>query len=790
MHIFLSYTSQDHAQAQKLKNAIEAKEPEARVFFAPQALRLGMFWQPQLAEAIGEAQAVVLLLGTRIGNSQLLEYYESLDRRVKEKTFPLVAIVTADRAPGLPFLRQLHWIETRAPEADPALSRIVGALKGDAIAPTLEAWRTVNPYPGLPALTEANADFLFGRDAKTVEIIDAIAGSAEPRQLITLIGNSGVGKSSLMQAGVIPALKRQRLPREAVATWDPRLTDSRAWAYLVLRPGERPIRALAAAFVNQWFEDPTDPARLARIDAWEERLQGKGCLAELVDAGITCFHDAGINAPKRILLYIDQGEELYASGTPRESIRRFSELLADGLADARLIALTSLRADYYGRLQENETLFPISRRIDVLPLTSQELETVLREPARALGASFENEGLVGTLLDGAEGQAGALPLLADHMTELWQEMQRRGDGKLRVEDPAQLIQVGSVLTRRADAFLGQHPEEVEKVTRLFTLKLVHVPREGEPVRRRIPQSRCADTEWRLIEMLSGEDWRLLVIGGMTREGAAEEPTAEIAHDVLLREWDTLKGWIEKEREFLAWKGEVEAARRQHETLPERDRAGALLMGRSLVSAQSWLATRGDDIEPEERSFILASAAKERASQRARKRAVAAAFIALSFLAILALWQWQEAIGAKRALSQSIEQLTTTLYETNEARKAAISNANKANEAEQVALGNLAGALAALSKIEVETNPSLAMKLALAAWPRDANDQMPKREVALDSLSAAVIRSREHRVLKGHVSPVHLIAWSPDGTRLATASADNTGRLWDAASGKEIAVLQG
>ena len=277
-----------------------------------------------------------------------------------------------------------------------------------------------------------------------------------------------------------------------------------------MRPGENPIRALAFAFAELWFDQRGDPKRYDWVDGWEARLKGPGRLAELLDETQARYQDHNLAPPARIALYIDQGEELYASRIPRQVSEQFSKIIAGGLDDPRLVVLTSQRSDYYGHLQANAVLFPKTERIDIAPLGPEALRVVLTEPARALGVGFESEGVVGLLVDAAKDQPGALPLLADHMSDLWSRMQKRDDGVIRITDQSEVIQVSSTLVGRANLFLSQHAADLETIKRLFCLRLAHVPREGEPVRRRAARSSCSDTEWHLIEQMSGGDWRLLV----------------------------------------------------------------------------------------------------------------------------------------------------------------------------------------------------------------------------------------------------------------------------------------
>jgi formylglycine-generating enzyme required for sulfatase activity len=626
LRIFLSYHTPDRALALGLKSAIEAALPGVDVFVDQTHLRHGYFWQPRLYDAIAKAHAFVILVSNRVGDWQKAEYYEAYDRKIKDDSFILLPIVVADPAKGpaanLPGLTQLHWIESTEPTAPDPLSKIVSALQSGKVAKQPEPWRTINPYRGLVALEEQDADFFFGRDRETADIINKMVATSG--RLIALVGNSGVGKSSLVQAGVIGSLKRQRWP-DGHHAWPDTFKDSRAWAYLAMKPGEDPIAALTSEFVALWFPDATDPKRIDRRDEWAKRLrQGKARLADLINATDAHFrNELSLTPPSRILLYVDQGEELYARSPPPDR-KRFSEIIADGLSDnpQGLIIMTSQRADYYGALQANASLFRLTERIDVPPLDAGKLAVVLREPARVLGVGFESDDLINHVVKSAEDQPGALPLLADLFTDLWERMRDRGDGILRVSDRREIIQIGAALSRRADRFLAKVPDKVGAVKRLFTLRLTHVSRQGEPVRARWERDDArgtgqADTEWALVEMLAGPEWRLVVTG--EKDGKA---TAEVAHEILLKTWPTLKRWLEDEREFLVWRGELDARREEYEQARKAGAAQqrkALLMGLPLDTAQKWLEDRRPDIEPSAQAFIEASVLAERAAARNRQR---------------------------------------------------------------------------------------------------------------------------------------------------------------------------
>jgi formylglycine-generating enzyme required for sulfatase activity len=648
---FLSYHSPDQVLAQRLKTAIERKDASSRVFFAPTHLRAGGSWSAQLAQEIAEADAFILLVGEAgIGNWQVPEYHEAHDRWVNTRgQFPLVVVLLEGQsAPGLPFLRQLHWIVTPDPASAASVGRIFDAAAGDGGRPE-EPWRYTSPYRGLAAMTEADADFFFGRGDKTVEVIKAL--EATPDKLPVLLGNSGVGKSSLAQAGVLAALVRQAWPETAAAgPWPHTLGQSRGWCVLTLKPGTEPVRALVEPFIRIWQFDPTDPRRDTRLNEWIEALvEKRGTLRGLLNATEARLQEQGRSKPSAFLLYIDQGEELYVRAEARQR-RRFSELLPEALADPRLRALMSLRADFFGELLNDAPLQDVSRKIEVPPLREAQLLEVVSKPAALLGARFENEHLAGDIAQRAAEEsskdAGALPLLSYLLDDMWKSKDPQWDGILRLPAPA--IELGRVLVDRANAFIATHPGSEEALRRIFTLKLATVREDGEPTRRRAYRSEFSDTEWRLVSELADHPNRLLVTA--TAEEAPMAPAAtanasgatatgetyaEVAHEAIFRRWDKLREWIAAEREFLAWRSGLEAARRTWEATQAASRPDALLMGAALTQAQKWFAQRVEDLPAPDRDFIAQSIAREQKAQ-ARARFVRASIYGLGAVVILGL----------------------------------------------------------------------------------------------------------------------------------------------------------
>ncbi|MGB8549650.1 MAG: TIR domain-containing protein, partial [Xanthobacteraceae bacterium] len=618
---FLSYNSQDLALTQAFEDALRRKDAEAQVFFAPKSLRAGGYWLKQLADEIARANAFVLLIGEKgLGRWQFDEYCEARDRRV-----PVVLVLLEGQpAPGLPMLRQLHWIVTAEPASEQTVARVLASTESDSTQPQ-ELWRHTAPYRGLAAMTESDVDLFFGRNTETVEVIKALA--AAQSELPILLGNSGVGKSSLAQAGVLAALVRQAWP-EAVGNayaWPQPFSDSRRWCVLKLKPGTEPIRSLVEPFLRIWQFDPTDPRLETRQAEWIESLiEGRNTLKGLLNATEDRLQELGQAKPPAFLIYIDQGEELYVRAEERQR-RCFSNVLAQGLGDSRLHALMSMRSDFLGELQKDEPLYHVRRQIDVPPLREAELHEVVSRPAELLAARFETAGLVDIITrrtaEDSVKDVGALPLLSYTLDDMWTQMVKRGDGVLRLA--AQSFELGRVLVDRADHFLAAQPKSQDELRRIF-MKLATVREGEEPTRRRAPRSEFTDGEWRLVSELAGHPNRLLV----TATSETGETYAEVAHEAVFRRLGRVRDWIAAEREFLAWKTGLEAARRAWQGTPDSSKDDALLMGVALAQARSWLGKRREDLPVVDRNFIDQSTKRESKVRARARRAQALIYVLL------------------------------------------------------------------------------------------------------------------------------------------------------------------
>jgi formylglycine-generating enzyme required for sulfatase activity len=404
---------------------------------------------------------------------------------------------------------------------------------------------------------------------------------------------------------------------ETPGPWPPAFDVSRHWCFIKLKPSSEPLRALVEPFLWTWQFDAVDPRRAELQSSWVGKLlDEKATLHDLLDATQARYRgELRQPEPPAFLVYIDQGEELFARAGERER-RRFSEILAQDLGDPRLRAMISMRADFFGDLQKDEPLYGVHRLVNVPPLRDAQLREVVSRPAALLSARFEPEGLAADIARRAAEEsakdAGALPLLSYLLDDMWAAMVERGDGKLRL--PRAAADIGAVLVDRADAFFAAHPNAEDKLRRIFTLRLATVREGEEPTRRRAPLSEFTNEEWRLVTELADHPNRLLV----TATSEAGQTYAEVAHEAIFWRWDKLRQWTAAEREFLAWRTGLEAARRAWQDTPDSSKSEALLMGAPLAQAQSWLAKRREDLSGVDQDFIDQGTQRERKA-RARAR---------------------------------------------------------------------------------------------------------------------------------------------------------------------------
>src|SRR5271165_6155598 len=309
--VFVSYARSDEAAAAELNGWLCAQG--FSTFFDRGALRPGLRWVPALEDAIGRSKAVAILVGRHgIGNTQQYERELALVRQTGDAAFPVIPVLMPGcDSPPTGFLQLLTWVDLtkgKTVRDQPAgLEVLRAALRGETVAAS-DIRASICPYRGLEPFCEEDAAFFCGRD----EAIRELVARVQAHSFVAVVGPSGSGKSSLVFAGLLPALRRQG-----------RMT---MWDVVTLRPGKSPLHALAEV-----FGVAPDNAGPAEIDARLEkeaafyRAGDAETLTRIVDRRL----DAAPEKPDRLLIYVDQWEELYAMAPPPEDEERLKQHSAD-----------------------------------------------------------------------------------------------------------------------------------------------------------------------------------------------------------------------------------------------------------------------------------------------------------------------------------------------------------------------------------------------------------------------------------------------------------------------------
>ena len=654
---------------------------------------------------------------------------------------------------------------------------------------TLAPEPTGRPYVGLNAFSEGDRKFFCGRDSLVAELLERLKTS----NLVALVGPSGSGKSSLMLAGVAPALQGGTLPGSE--RW---LQSGR------IVPGSDPLRNLAGALARASGQDRN----------WEDQQidlmrRNPNSLSDL----LTSLCDAGS------VLMIDQFEEVFTLCQSETDRLAFDlNLAATVQSSTRHIVLLTMRDDYLGYLRMVPRMQPLIDKAMRVPgtLTEEELKDAIQRPAEMVGLRFD-DGVVDALVADLKGVASALPLLQFSLLQLWD---RRSRNRLTMNAYREIGGGKLGLAKVADEFFENSlaGEEQEIAKRIF-MWLVK-PGQGmvEFVSRRVRKNDLYQIAAPQIVDPILEKLEAARLIKFTEPESVDDTEVEVAHEALIRNWGLLGEWLSKAREELSMKQRLEL--RASDWVRQSRQAG-LLDELSLREFEQWLAT------PEAQMLGSSTAAKDliAASQKEVERkfrrerrirwawtlgcagGVLLAAVAL-FFARAASRQRNEANSNARAANELRD---LSVYNYNEKKKdyddlqTALRQLQQkeddlvAKNKENFALANRyhATEFSDAAKVASDSNPDVGALLALYANSFTWDTEHTVLDPVLVALRNATAGMRTEMVLRldqpdrlSNAAAVAPVAFSTDGAMLAGADSDGSIHLWDAYTGTELAPLKG
>jgi WD40 repeat protein/DNA-binding SARP family transcriptional activator/energy-coupling factor transporter ATP-binding protein EcfA2 len=560
------------------------------------------------------------------------------------------------------------------------------------------------PFKGLASFEVADAPYFFGRERLVAELVARLVGAP----LLGVVGPSGSGKSSVLRAGLLPALAGGVLP------------GSEHWPQIVIRPGDRPLR-------------------------------------ELSDAA------ADLDGDRRFVLAVDQFEETFTACRDEQERSAFIAELAQmsRVGDGAGIVVLAVRADYYGRCAAYPHLSNLLATNHVLvgPMRRDELRRAVEWPARRVGLRVEPE-LVDALVADVEHEVGGLPLLSTALLELWQQRDGR---RLRHAAYEHSGAVRGAVARLAEDAFSQLDDARQIVARTVVMPLVGLGADGAVERRRVPLAQFATEQ-------SEDVARVLALFTDRRLLTVSAGTVEVAHEALLREWPRLRGWIEEDREGLRIQRNLTSAVQEWDRL-DRDE-GALYRGVRLTETMQWRARRDGPLSEPEQEFLLASEAsgvRERATRRRRMRLTAAALATLA-AAVVAIIVAVLFAGRERDLAASRDLATKSLslIATDPGLALAIAfEALRRSDTEQAQNAARQATLAHRATRVIAAHKGLAFGVSPSPDGRLVATAGGDRTVRIWSVSSG----RRVAEIRGYRDEVRAVSFSRDGRRIASAAHD-------------------
>ena len=511
-----------------------------------------------------------------------------------------------------------------------------------------------SPYAGLSSFQENDAGKFFGRNREIAAMVTRI----RDRPLMAVVGSSGVGKSSFVRAGLVPALKR----------------SGEQWETLVIRPGRKPMEALGSII------SPMVATAANLADEMEEQRQLVEKLRKEPGHLGHLLRGRARRDSRRILLFVDQFEELYTQVEDADERAAFTACLAAVADDATspLRVVLSIRSDFLDRIAEDQQFVDeLTQGLFFLgPPNREGLRDAILQPAELAGFSFELAATVDDMLDHLETTPGALPLLQFAASKLW-ENRDKARKMLTHQAYAAMGGVAGALASHADRVVADIGTQKAWLLRAILLRLVTPERTRAivPMDELRELSREVGEVQRLVDQMV--DARLLVV--QTVEGG-KGSTVEIVHESLIHSWPTLRRWLDETQEDAALIDQLRTAARQWAA---KGRSPDLLWrGETAEEAKKFRKRYKGTLSDNERGFLDEIINYELAVQRRRRAAVIGGFVGLGALVVCAMVALVVIQKSRTEAKKQAVIATQNSKEAEEARKFAEGKTKELQETNQ------------------------------------------------------------------------------------------------------------